>query len=173
MDIQIFDNDTLRLKIKKTALAIDPKTKITKFDAEAILVMDKSFDASRVNDYRIIFDGPGEYEVSGIKISGIKSNGDTIYGLSFESIDILIAKASSLEKISADKLSDYKVVVINVDVDLNQTLITAMEPRVVVLYGEKKKEGAKLLGKDSATVSSKISVLEDKFPEELEVMLLG
>lgn len=173
MDVQIFDTDSLRLKIKKTALAIDPKTKITKFDAEAILVMNKSFDEGRVNDYRVIIDGPGEYEISGLKISGLKTEEDTIYGLSSDSTGILIAKASSLEKISADKLGDYKIVVINADTDLNQTLITAMEPNVIILYGQMKKEAAKLLGKEGASVSSKISVSEDKLPEELEIMLLG
>lgn len=173
MDIQIFDTDSLRLKIKKTALAVDPKEKVAKFDAEVILVMDKSFDASRVNEARVIIEGPGEYEVSGLKISGLKSDGNTMYGLSSESVGILLAKASSLEKISAEKLGDYQIVIINTDSDLNQTLITAMEPSVVILYGEKKKEGAKLLGKESASTSSKISISEDKLPEELEIMLLG
>lgn len=173
MDIQIFNPDTLRLKIKKTALAVDPKVGVTKIDAEAILVMDKSFDTSRVNGYRIIFEGPGEYEVSGIKVSGIKSDGDTIYGLSSDSVGILVAKASSLEKVSAEKLGDYKIVIINADSFLNQTLITAIEPRIVILYGEKKKEGAKLLGKEQLQTVSKISISEDKLPEELEIMLLG
>ncbi|MEK7160116.1 MAG: hypothetical protein AAB702_01385 [Patescibacteria group bacterium] len=173
MDIQIFDADTLRLKIKKTTFAVDPKAGVAKFDAEAILIMDKSFNSSRINEYRIIIEGPGEYEISGLKVSGIKSDGDTIYGLSSESVGILLAKASSLEKISKDKLGDYKIVIINTDSDLNQTLITAMEPSAVILYGEKKKEGARLLGKENASISSKISISEDKLPEELEIMLLG
>lgn len=173
MDIQIIDKDTLRLKVKKTVLAVDPKTKVTKFDAEAIVVMDKSYDSSRVNDYRIIFDGPGEYEVSGLKISGIKSDGDTIYGLTSDNVGILLAKASSLENVSTDKLGDYQIIIINADSLLNQKLITTIEPRVVILYGENKKEGAKLLGKENVSVSSKISLSEDKLPEELEIMLLG
>lgn len=173
MDIQIFDNDTLRLKIKKTTLAVDPKTKVTKFDADAVLVMDKDTDPSRVNESRVTITGAGEYEISGLKISGINSEKDVLYGLSSENSNILVAKASSLDKISSEKLGDYQVVVVNVDSDLNQSLITAMEPRIVVLYGEKSKEGAKLLGKESAQKSSKISISEDKLPEELEVMILG
>ena len=173
MDIQIFDNDTLRLKIKKTTLAVDPKTKVTKFDADAVLVMDKDTDPSRVNESRVTITGAGEYEISGLKISGINSEKDVLYGLSSENSNILVAKASSLDKISSEKLGDYQVVVVNVDSDLNQSLITAMEPRIVVLYGEKSKEGAKLLGKESTQKSSKISISEDKLPEELEVMILG
>lgn len=173
MDIQIFNTDSLKLKIKKTTFAVDPKTKIAKFDAEAILAMDKSFDPTRVNESRIVIEGPGEYEVSGVKVSGIKSDGDTIYSLFSDNVGILLAKASSLEKISKDKLLDYKIVIINADSFLNQTLITAMEPSIVILYAEKKKEGARLLGKENAAISSKISISEDKLPEELEVMILS
>jgi len=173
MDFQILGDDTLRIKGKKVNLAIDPKEKITKFDAEAILLTDKVFDASRVNDYRVIVEGPGEYEVSGIKITAIKSDGGLIYELVSEGANILVARASALEKTPADKLDDYKIVVVNADSELNQTVITAMEPRVVVLYGKMKNEGAKKLGSTTTTVSSKFSLSEDKLPEELEVMLLG
>ncbi len=173
MDIQIFDNDTLRLKIKKATLAVNPKTKVTKFDADAVLVMDENTDPTRVNQSRVTINGAGEYEVSGLKIAGINSEKDVLYGLSSENTGILVAKASSLEKISPDKLGDYQIVLVNADSDLNQSLITAMEPNVVVLYGEKSKEGAKLLGNENAPTSSKISISEDKLPEELEVMILG
>lgn len=173
MDIQIIDNETLKVKVKKTNLAINPKTKISKFEADAVLAIDKDSDPSRINESRVTITGAGEYEVSGLKISGIKSEGGTLFGLASENIGILIAKASSLEKTSSDKLGDYQIVVINADFDLNQSLITALEPRLVILYGEKKKEAAKVLGKENATTSSKISISEDKLPEELEVMLLG
>jgi hypothetical protein len=173
MDIQIFDNETLKLKIKKTNLAIDPKTKISKFDADAVLVINKDSDPSRINESRVTINSAGEYEVSGLKISGIKAEDDLLYGLTSENSGLLIANASSLGKISSDKLGDYQIVIINADADLNQSLITALEPSVIILYGEKRKEGAKLLGKENASSSSKITISEDKLPEELDVMLLG
>ena len=172
MDIQIFGNDTLKIKSKKATLAIDPKPLVQKFDADAVLVIDKNCDPSRVNESRIILDGVGEYEISGLKISGLKSK-ETMYVLSYEGVDAVIAKASSLENLSADKVGEYKIVIINADADLNQSIITAMEPSVVVLYGEKKKELAKILGKENALLSSKITIMEDKLPEEMDVMLLG
>lgn len=172
MDIQIFGNDTLKIKSKKATLGIDPKPLVQKFDADAVLVIDKACDPSRVNESRIIIDGVGEYEVSGLKISGLKSK-DTMYVLSSEGVDAVIAKASSLEKLSPDKVGEYKIVIINADSDLNQSIVTAMEPSVVVLYGEKKKELAKILGKENALQSSKITLMEDKFPDEMDVMLLG
>ena len=173
MDFQLVGENTLKIKIKKTTLALDPKSSVTKFDADAILILDKDFDASRINGSRIIINGVGEYEVSGLKISALKAEDDLLYELSLDTTSILVAKASSLEKISSDKLGDYMVALINVDSDLNQSKVTTIEPRLVILYGEKAKEGAKVLGKDDAPKSSKISISEDKLPEELEIMLLG
>ncbi|HYM65227.1 MAG TPA: hypothetical protein VES68_01975 [Candidatus Sulfotelmatobacter sp.] len=173
MDFQIFDESSLKIKIKKTTLALDPKPKTPKFDADAILVLDKDSDVSRINNPRVIINEVGEYEVSGLKISGFKSNEDVMYGLSIDTTNALVVKASSLGKVSADKLGDYKVAVINVDSDLDQTKVTAIEPSLIILYGEKAKDGAKALGKEDLVKTSKISVSEEKLPEELEIMLLG
>ena len=76
MDIQILGSDSLKIKVKKTTLAVDPKTSIQKFDADAILLTGKEADISRINSYRVIINGAGEYEVSGLKIVGMATNGE-------------------------------------------------------------------------------------------------
>ncbi|HUD05047.1 MAG TPA: hypothetical protein VMR59_03600, partial [Patescibacteria group bacterium] len=67
----------------------------------------------------------------------------------------------------------YQVVIINADTDASESMITAMEPSIVVLYGLKAKETAKALGKEAVSVQSKISFAEDKLPEETQVLVLG
>ena len=173
MDIQIFEKGSLKIKNKKATLAINPKTSIQKFDADAIIVIDKNCDVNRVNNYRVIIDAPGEYEVSGLKISGVKTETDNFFVLTAGNVSTLVAKASSLEKIPSQSLGEYEILIIEADTDLNQGLITAMEPKVVILYGEKAKEGAKALGKEAAVTSSKIALSEDKLPEEMDVQILG
>jgi len=175
MDIQIFERGTLKIKVKKTTLAVNPKSSIQKFDADAIVLMDKDSDTSRINNFRVVIDAPGEYEVSGLKISGVKTedSDNIMFVLTSGLVATLIAKASYLEKASAEKIGEYEILVIDADVDLNQGLITAMEPKVVILYGVKAKEGAKALGKDAAPASSKIALSEDKLPEEMNVQILG
>jgi hypothetical protein len=173
MDFQILGEETLKLKAKKVGLAVDPREKVAKFDADAILLTDKIYDLSRVSDFRVVVESAGEYEVGGQKISAKKIEDGIIYELIGDSANVLVARASVVNKIPADKLDNYKVVVINADMEINQTSITAMEPSLVILYGMLKKEAAKKLGSESTTISSKISISEDKLPEELEVMLLG
>lgn len=173
MDIQILGGTSLKIKSKKTTLAVDPKASISRFDADAVLSMDKDSDTKRVDNFRVLITGAGEYEVSGLKISGIKAGKDVMFGLTSENVDILVTKASFLENISAEKVGEYGIAVINADAKLNQSILTSMEPSVVILYGEKAKEEAKAMGKENASVSSKISISEDKLPEEMEVMLLS
>ncbi len=173
MDIQIFDKDSLKIKSKKTTLAIDPKSVVPKFEADAIVLLDKNSDVTRINDFRVVIDAAGEYEINGLKISGVTSDDDTIFTVTSENVPTLIAKASALEKIPTDKIGDYKILIINADNDLDQGRVTAMEPNVVILYGEKAKEIAKTLGKEGAAVSSKITLSEDKLPEEMDVLILA
>lgn len=173
MDIQIVGEDSLKIKNKRTTLAIDPKTAIQKFDADAVLLTGKEGDANRITNYRVVITGPGEYEVSGLKIVGIPSEDELLFSLTSENVRTLVAKASSLKKISTDKIDDYQIVIVNADAEVSESAITAMEPRIVVVYGLKAKEAAKALGKEDITVSSKISFAEDKLPEETQVMVLG
>lgn len=171
MDIQLFDN-SLKIKTKKATLAVDPRTGIAKFDADAIIALGKDIDTTRINNFRLIIEKAGEYEVSGLKISGFKTENGMVFILSTDSTNTLLASASSLEKISADKIGECQIAIINADTIPNQTVITAIEPRIVVLYGEKSKDAAKNLGKETS-MSSKASFPEDKLPEELNVLVLG
>jgi hypothetical protein len=173
MDIQILGEDSIKIKTKKTALVIDPKAAIQKLEADAILLTSKVGDTSRVTDYRVVIDGVGEYEVSGLKIIGMKSEEDLVFALVSDNIRVLVAKASSLKKISTEKIGDCQIVVINVDDDASESMITAMEPRIIVLYGLKAKEAAKALGKEDITASTKANFAEDKLPEETQVIVLG
>ena len=172
MDIQTVGEDSLRIKSKKTTLVIDPKTAMQKVDADAILLTNKAGNVSRVTDYRVIIDGVGEYEVSGLKIIAVKGEDDLIFSLVSDNVRILVAKVSALKTISTEKIGDYQVVVINADTDASESMITAMEPNIVVLYGLKAKETAKALGKEGVAAQSKISFAEDKLPEETQVLVL-
>jgi len=173
MDIQIFGAGALKIKFKKTTLAVNPKSVIQKFDADAVIVTDKDCDVTRINNFRVVIDAPGEYEVSGLKISGVKTETDLMFVLTSGNVSALLATANSLAKATAEKIGEYEILIINADAELNQSLVTAMEPKIVVLYGEKDKEGAKALGKESASTSSKITLAEDKLPEEMDVQILA
>ncbi|MBI3984573.1 MAG: hypothetical protein HY344_01330 [Candidatus Levybacteria bacterium] len=172
MDIAVLSKDSLKIKIKKTSLIVDPKPQMPKTEADAIISLEEEADVSRVNDFRVLINEAGEYEVGGLKISSFRVEKELVFSFSSEGVDILLAKASGLSKVPSDKLQDYGVVIVNVDVSIPQNAITSMEPRAVVLYGEHAREGAKALGSQAAK-SSKVSISENSLPEETEIYLLS
>lgn len=173
MDIAIVSKDSLKIKIKKTSLLLNPRTDMSKTDADAILAADNSIDQSRVNDYRVLINGAGEYEVSGLKIVVTRFDGSLLFNFIQEGVDVILAKASTLSKIPSDKVKDYQIAIIEADADLLQSVITAMESRIIVLYGEHAVAAAKNLSKEGLVSASKVSFSEDKLPEETEIYLLS
>lgn len=172
MEVALLDKTSLRIKSKHTNFVVDPLGKLSKTPTDAVLILsDDSVDLSKVMDYRVVIKSPGEYEVGGIKISAIDMDGSTVYGLTIDNVDILLAKTSSVTKVS-EKLKEYQIAIFNVDSEINQTVVTALESRVVILYGEKATDAAKALGKEDAQVLQKFSAAEDKLPEEMQVVLL-
>ena len=173
MDVALLSKDSLKIKIKKTTLIVDPTKETPKTDADAILALSENADKSRVNEYRVLINGAGEYEVGGLKISAFTAVKDLIFSFSLENSEAILAKSSSLAEISSDKVKDYSIVIVNADSEINQSVITSMEPRIVVIYGDRAIEAAKILGKENFVKSSKININEDKLPEETEIYLLS
>jgi hypothetical protein len=173
MEVSLLDKTSLRIKSKHTSFIVDPFDKLPKTSTEAIIILSNdTIDLSKVTDYRIVVKSPGEYEVGGVKILGIDIDGVTVYGLTIDGLDALLAKTSSVTKIS-EKLKEYDIAIFNVDSEINQTVVTALEPRIVILYGEKAADAAKTMGKEVAEKVQKFVAAKDKLPEEMQVVILS
>lgn len=172
--VEIFhlDGDSLRVKSKKSTVIVDPTSSISKTPADAVLATKYQEEtADKVVDSRMLINAPGEYEVGGLKVTGLRDGDSVSFNLNVDDIDTIIAKNSSLSK-TADRFEGCEVLLLNVDSDLNQSVVTALEPSVLILYGVKAKEGAKTMGKE-VSPTNKFSVNKDKLPEEMELVLLG
>lgn len=173
MEVALLDKTSLRIKSKHTNFIVDPFEKLSKTPTDAVLILSgDNVNLSKVTDYRVVIKSPGEYEVGGIKISAIDMDGSIVYGLIVDNVNIILAKTSSITKVS-EKLKEYQIAIFNVDSEINQTVVTALEPRVVILYGEKTIDAAKALGKEDAQVLQKFNVAEDKLPVEMQVIVLN
>ena len=172
MDVQVLSENSLKIKIKKTSLIINPSASMPKTDADAIISFEKNTNTTKVTEYRLIINGTGEYEIGGVKISAADISGGLMFTFGLDNFEMALVKASSLANISLDKVKNVDAVIINADLDINQSVLTAMETRIVVLYGQQVKEAAAKLGK-SGPASSKVSFSEEKLPEESEIYLLS
>ena len=171
--VSILSKDSIKIKGKNSSFVIDPVVQIQKVSADAVVFLkdiENEPAAERVTDYRVVIKGAGEYEVSGARILGTRSDGNFLYSLNIDNISVFAARTSGLSK--AQETGDYNILILNVDSDFKDTMVTGFSPNVVILFGEKSQEALKMLGKESAK-SQKFSISADKLPLEMQVIILG
>lgn len=174
MDIALLGSKSLKLKSKKTTLVVNPTADISKTEAEGLLLLGDygEKNISKVEGYRIVISGPGEYEVGGTKISAIKSGDKLAYLVDLDNVKVLIGEGKSIEN-SYDKIDNCNILVVNADNEFDYTALSKAEPNAILIYGDKKDDVAKSLGKDSPEKINKFSTTLEKLPEDLQVYLLG
>lgn len=170
MEVAVLSDSSLRIKSKKSSLVVDPKPKMPKTSADAILLLGEA-DTSKVEEYRLLINDDGEYEVGGIKITGQSKDSGIFYNLNVDSSQIFLSKVSTLEKM-ADMPSEAEIAVLNVDANLNESIIASLEAKVIVLYGEKTQEGLKALGKTDLSPAKKFVAAKDKLTEAAETQIV-
>jgi hypothetical protein len=172
VDISIVDGNSIKLRGKQATFVVDPGKQMPKTAADGVILLNgkTNIDFSRVTDYRIVIDGPGEYEVGGVKISGIKTSKGVLYSLSIDDISVVLGSAAEAK---IEGFNACQIAVVNTTGEFNDSFVTALEPKISVLYGEKKAEAAKALGAEAVVPIAKMSAAKDKFPEKMEVVVLG
>lgn len=173
MDIYIVAQGCLRLKGKRSAFVVDPTVALkskTAADAVIILSEQEKYDLSKIEESRVTIKGPGEYEVSGTKITAFRNAQNIVYSILIDGLSILLGKTDAIEA-AKEKLGKHNVLLIKVEGKLNEETIAALEPNVVIFYGDGAEEAVKALGKQTSAVS-KYSVTFEKLPEEMETVVL-
>lgn len=176
MDIALVQKNIIRIKGKRCALLVggvleNEQLKIkTAVDAVLSLRKDLDLDTSKVEGCRLIIIGPGEYEISGVKISAISVEEDLVYDIEIDGLDMFLGTINGVRKIK-DKLKEEKVAILYADSESDSSIITALTPRIAIFYGEKAADSIKTLGKTVSPISKYSTTLE-KLPGEMEVVHL-
>ncbi len=171
MEIVLVSDTSIKIRGKNASIVVDPSSIKTKTQADAILLLEKEqADTSKIEGSRVIIDGPGEYEIGGIKIAGFALVKSIAYELFVDGLQVFLSSQESLKDLGQNRECPVVVVFSKWAVDVSQ--VTEMSPRIVVLYGPGAKESVKAFGKQVAP-TSKITVTAEKLPAELEVYLLS
>ncbi len=174
MDISLLSDRSIRLKGKTAALIINPTKAISKTVAEGVVKLwdYPEFSDEKVDEERILIQGPGDYEVGGIKVS-TSEVGDKLVGrIEVDGVKLLVGSGSTIEKIS-DKTEGGGVALVDADSEFNHDVLATIEPSVLIVYGPKSNDVAKSLGKSDAPKVSKFTTSPDKLPEEMQFIQLG
>lgn len=141
-----------------------------KTPVDAVVVIGKETTTNFPNE-GILFQGPGEYEVKGAKITGFRVGGGVMYTIVADGMAIFIGDASSAVQ-AKDTLHEHDVAILFADAVLSQTTMGILNARALVFVGEKIEENAKAFDKQLSSVG-KYSVTKDKLPQETEFVFLG
>lgn len=171
MDIALLSPGSIKVKGKIASFIVEPRDVKGKLAADAVITYDSTpIDISAVEGARVTLAGPGDYEVNGIKIVGLKSQNSSVYYLNIDNMSVMVGKSSAFK--SKEILKDADVAVLFADELVDASLLATLDPRATVFYGEKAEENIKALGKEAAA-TNKYSVTKDKLPTEMEAVLLS
>lgn len=172
MEISIVSQNSIKLKGKIASIIMDP-IENTSTQAFAVLLSKKSsLKFTKIEDLRLVIFGAGEYEVGGVKITGIPADDECVYSGDMDGGRFVIGSSKAIEKILS-KLDETPIVIINAQENFNASIVSTLSPSVCVIYGEGKEQALKALGKESLPSTSKYSFKADKLPDETEFVSLG
>lgn len=169
MEIAIVNGNSLKIKGKKVSIAVDTADKI---NTPAVILLNLPQDKlSAKNPETLFIYGPGEYEVGGAKISGLRSAGGMVYTIFVDGIGILLGSITSLEKLQ-HKLNEHNIVISYADIMANSSFVTSLASNAVIFYGSHSKDLAASFGKGSSQATDKYVTTLDKLPQEVETIIL-
>ncbi|MBU1032184.1 MBL fold metallo-hydrolase [Patescibacteria group bacterium] len=214
MDIYWYGQACFKLKGKKAAIVIDPYDpdftglKLPKLSADTVLVTHSHNDhnnAKAVESLQgkpMVFDRPGEYEVSGAVITGISSFHDncegaerganTIFHLLFDNLDIVHLGDLGQAKLTEEQVAqiggaDILLIpvggIYTINAKIASDIVSQLEPKIIIPM-HYKIEGLKLelngvdnflkeMGAENIIPQPKLSISKEKLPEEPQVILLN
>lgn len=177
MEIALLSPDSIRIKGKTSSIVINPQNKSVPLQA-AILIgvqQGKNF----VSDEGITIDGPGEYEVGGIKISGTRgkeasldsARQEVVYSMTVDGVAVAIGTLTALSA-AQQKIKEHNIVVALSLSSMEASFITSIAVNSVLFYGTTASEVVSNFAKEGVKEMSKYTTTLDKLPQEMETILL-
>lgn len=171
MEITSAGEDSVRLKGKNVIILADPTPKSGPGDIA--ISLKKGGVSAVVPNVKLSITGAGEYEVGGVKITGVNTSSQMVFTGEIDGVRFVIGDAKALEE-ALPKLDETQVAIIKVSEGFNSQIIAGLGPRVGVLYGPQKDSALNELGKKDLISVLKYVVKNDALaPEKEEIVALG
>jgi len=171
MEIALLPKNGLKIRGKYASILVDALDKTVLYSAIILLDCDTKTSAMQGGD-GVLIEGPGEYEVGGIKIKGYRHDALVAYSLNVDGIDVLLGTIEALEKMQ-QKLKEHNIIVVAANSVIDSSFVTGLASNAVIFYGEKGNEVVKGFATETVKMLAKYQVTKDKLPQEMETVLLA
>ncbi len=208
MDIYWYGQSCFKLKGKTASVIIDPYDpsftglKLPRDLQSDVVLTTHDHQDHNFTSAPMVFDKPGEYEVSGVVITGIKSFHDniegaergmnTIFHLLFDNLDIVHLGDLGQSRLTEEQVAqigqtDILLIpvgsVYTIDAKVASEIVSQLEPKIIIPM-HYKIEGLKFelegvenflkeMGAENVVPQPKLSISKEKLPEEPQVMVLA
>ncbi|MDO8577228.1 MAG: MBL fold metallo-hydrolase [Candidatus Daviesbacteria bacterium] len=208
MDIYWYGQSCFKLKGKTASVIIDPYDpsftglKLPRDLQSDVVLTTHDHQDHNFTSAPMVFNKPGEYEVSGVVITGIKSFHDniegaergmnTIFHLLFDNLDIVHLGDLGQSRLTEEQVAqigqtDILLVpvgsVYTIDAKVASEIVSQLEPKIIIPM-HYKIEGLKFeiegvenflkeMGAENVVPQPKLSISKEKLPEEPQVVVLA
>lgn len=169
MEVASLAPSSLRLKGRYATLVVNPLEKSGIYQAGIVFHVDQN--KGKVHPEAVCVDGPGEYEIGGIKFSGIQYDGAVSYEFIIDDVSVLLIDGATLAKFH-QKLHDYDIVCVQVSPQIDPSLATNVANAVVLYFGDDTEQAMAKLIKEGASKANKFASTKDKLPSEVQQIVL-
>lgn len=171
MEIAYLSEKNVRIKGKQVTLVTQLSEK-SKTPSDAVLLVGKETSPTFISEaVGVVFQGAGEYEIKGTKITGFKVEDEVMYTVQLDGISLFVGDVSSALKMK-DKLHEHDVAICFANDLLSQNVMGVLNARVFLFVDGMAEENAKAFGKEFVPVN-KYAITKDKLPAETEFVFLG
>jgi len=166
MEITLLTKSALRIKGKTCSFVVNPQETV-QTNAFFFLYQNAEF----TTEDAVVLNGPGEYEIGGVKITGLRNETKVLYGMNIDGLEITIGSLTVLSAMH-NKLKENNIVIVNCDEITETSFLTALAVNTVLFYGEKAEEVSQTFAKEKVQKMNKYTASLGKLPAEMETVLL-
>jgi len=167
MEIALLPKSSLRIKGKTAAFVINPQGAVV---ANAAMLFDPN--AEFESEETVTLKGAGEYEIGGVKITGLRNEKSVLYSMQVDGMEIVAGPVALLSAMQ-HKLKEHNVVIVSCDEVTDASFLTSLAVNAVLFYGDKAQEVAQAFEKENLQKMTKYSASLGKLPAEMETVLLS
>ena len=169
MEISLLSQSAVKIKGKSATFVVNPQTATP---ANAVLSLVPGADMKVESEESILLNGSGEYEIAGVKITGLRNEKSVLYTMHLDSLDVIVGPIALLAAMQ-NKLKEHNVVIVSCDEVADAAFLTTLAINAVLFYGEKAQEVAQAFEKEKLKQMNKYATSLSKLPTEMETVLLA